>query len=128
MMIICLGLLPLHLGGAGHEIERLYKEINKAYKPSVELSRMKISATYLRAALLLYGFSVSISQYVIAVFFYHAGISILSPAIIDMIIGTLLFSSFFIYISVYIILISRRIEIGYSKLQDSGARIGNETD
>ena len=92
--------LTSSFGGAGSEIERLYREINKAYKPSSELSRIKISAIYLRTTLLLYGFSVSISQYIIAVFFYHAGISILSPAIIDMIVGTALFSSIFVYISV----------------------------
>ena len=120
--------LTSSFGGAGSEIERLYLEINNAYKPSAELSRIKISAIYLRATLLLYGFSVSFSQYVIAVFFFQAGLSVLSPAIIDMIIGTVLFSSIFVYISVYIILTSRRIELGYSRLQDSGLRIQHETN
>lgn len=89
-------------GGAGAEIERLYNETSKAYKPSEELSRIKISALYLRSILLLYGFSVSLTQYIIVTMFYSTKSALFTSAISDMLIATVLFSSFFVYISVYI--------------------------
>ncbi len=105
-------------GGAGAEIGRLYGQITKAYKPSEEISRIRISALYLRSILLLYGFSVSITQYFIVAFSQTASSSLFSPATSDMLIATVLFSSIFIYVSIYIVYISRRIDIRYAKLQE----------
>ncbi len=120
--------LKSSFGGAGLEIERLYMEISSTYKPSEEISRIKISADYLRAILLFYGFSVSISQYIIIAYFYQSRGPILISAILDMIIATVLFSSIFIFISVYILVMSQHIEIGYSKLQNNGSKIRNENE
>ncbi len=105
-------------GGAGIEIERLYGKITRAYKPSEEISRIRISVVYLRSILLLYGFSVSITQYFIVAFSPSVKSTLFSPAISDMLIATVLFSSIFVYISVYIVYISRRIDTRYSKLQE----------
>ncbi len=113
-------------GGAGAEIERLYNETSKAYKPSEELSRIKISALYLRSILLLYGFSVSLTQYIIVTMFYSTKSALFTSAISDMLIATVLFSSFFVYISVYIFYISHRLEIRYSRLQKSRSWINQE--
>lgn len=113
-------------GGAGVEIERLYNQITKAYKPSEEISRIKISALYLRLILLLYGLSVSITQYVMVAFLYQIRSALFSPATSDMLIATVLFSSIFIYISVYILFISRRIELRYLKLQENRARLQHD--
>ena len=115
-------------GGAGAEIERLYGQITKAYKPSEEISRIRISALYLRSILLLYGFSVSITQYIIVAFSQSVRSSLFSPATSDMLIATVLFSSIFVYISIYIVYISRRIDIRYSKLQErrNGLQHGTE--
>lgn len=104
-------------GEAGTEIEKLYKEINKAYKPSEELSKIKMSTTYLKIFLLFYGICLSVSQYLIIYVFYPAHFDLFPPLSSDLLVATVLFSSIAVYISVYIHLISRRLEIRYSKLQ-----------
>lgn len=111
--------LSSSFGGAGIEIENLYNQITKAYKPSEDISRIKISALYLRSILLLYGLSVSITQLLFVAFFYPAGSSVFNPATSDMLVATILFSSIVVYISLYILYISRRIEMRYLKLQES---------
>ena len=120
--------LSSSFGGAGYEIERLYTEINRAYRPSEELSKIKTSAMYLRIILLFYGLSVSISQFVIVTFFTKFRPDLFSPATSGMLIATVLFSSIFLYISVYISYLSRRIEIRYTKLQNKRVKGQHETD
>lgn len=111
--------LNTSFGGAGSEIEKLYVEINRAYKPSEELSRIKISATYLKTILLIYGVLLSISQYVITFLFYPARFDLFSPLSSDLLVATALFSSIAVYVAVYIFRMSRRIEIRYSRLQEN---------
>lgn len=106
-------------GGAGSEIERLHKEINKAYKPSEDLSRIKLSAVYLKTILLFYGLVVSISQFLIAYFFDPTKSILFSQLSSDLFVATFLFSLIVIYISVYIVRVSRRIEIRYARLESA---------
>lgn len=109
--------LNTSFGGAGSEIEKLYKEMNKAYRPSEDLSKIKLSATYLKSILLIYGVLLSISQYVITYLYYPGRFDLFSPLSVDLLVATMLFSSIAVYVAVYIFRISRRIEIRYSKLQ-----------
>lgn len=111
--------LNTSFSGAGSEIEKLYREINRAYRPSEDLSRIKISANYLKTILLLYGICLSLSQYIIIYLFYPARFSVFSPLSSDLLVATVLFSSIAIYVALYIFRISRRIESRYSMLQGS---------
>lgn len=104
-------------GGAGSEIEKLYREINKAYKPSEDLSRIKISVNYLKTIFLFYGISLSVTQYIITFLFYPARYDLFSPLSGYLLVATVLFSSIASYMVFYIFRISRRIEIRYSMLQ-----------
>lgn len=109
--------LSTAFGGAGNEIEKLYTEISKAYRPSEELSRIKVSAAYLKTTLLFFGLAVSITQYLIAFLFDPTKSNLFPPLAGDLLIATVLFSLIILYISLYINRTSRRIEIRYSKLE-----------
>lgn len=111
--------LNTSFGEAGSEIEKLYREINRAYRPSEDLSRIKLSATYLESILLIYGVLLSISQYGITYLYYPGRFDLFSPLSIDLLVATMLFSSIAVYVVIYIFRISRRIEMRYSKLQET---------
>lgn len=109
--------LSSSFGSAGLEISQLYREMNKAYKPSEDLSRIKLSALYLKIIVLFYGVSISVSQFVILYLLYYTRYEFISFLNSDLVVATILFSSIVVFIIAYILRISQKIEIRFSNLE-----------
>lgn len=102
---------------ASGEIETLYQEVKKGYKPMEYLSRVKVASTLLRIIVLFYGASISISELILIYLKFSSNLTLFSVFNGIIFGGTIVSSALVMFMIGYISNASRKIDGNFARLQ-----------